>query len=133
MGMNEENELLRVAEYLKKFTAMTGEQLVKTFDPIAKGVDRDTKIDNLGNNAVVNAFAYVLDIYIARMSAFYREKEEPGLYDKIHLEHGQFLKDLIAKYSATQKSYFVEIREEENNDPRGDDQSHDSRGSRPLP
>lgn len=115
--MTEESELLRVAEYLKHFTALTGEQLVKTLDPIAMGVDRDTKVDNLGNNAVVNALAYVLDIYIARMSAFYREKEEPDLYNKIHLEHGQYLKDLIAKYSATKKSFFVEIREEEKNDP----------------
>jgi hypothetical protein len=111
--MSDEKEIFQLAEYLKKFTEKTGAKLLKTLDPIAHLVDRDLRIENLGNNAVVNALIYVLDVYIAKMSSYHRDKEEEDLYDRIHLEHGMFLRDLIAKYSATKKSYMVDIREEE--------------------
>lgn len=116
--MENEERTLNLAAYLKKFTELTGAQLMNTLDPIAELVDRDLSVGNLGNNAVVNALIYVLDMYIARMSSYGRREQEGELYDQIHREHGKYLNELIAKYSQTKKSYMVEIPdEEEKNDP----------------
>lgn len=110
---NDQGEVFQLAEYLKKFTELTGDNLIKTLDPLTEVVDRDLKVGNLGNNAVVNTLIYVLDIYIAKMSSYNRRNQENTLYEQIHKEHGIYLRDLIAKYSSTKKSYMVEIPDKE--------------------
>lgn len=113
MGLVERDKVFGLAEYLKKFTELTGDNLIQTLDPLTNVVDRDLKVGNLGNNAVVNTLIYVLDIYIAKMSSYDRRDQEDALYEKIHKEHGEYLRDLIAKYSSTKKSYMVEIPDKE--------------------
>lgn len=114
--MENDEKTLNLAAYIKKFTELTGNKLIDTLDPLITVIERDTKVGNLGNNAVVNALIYVLDIYIARMSSYSRPEQESELYNQIHMEHGKYLNELIAKYSQSKKSCMIELPEEGKSD-----------------
>lgn len=132
--MEHKDKVFQLTGYLKEFTRLTGENLIQTLDPLTAIVDRDLHVGNLGNNAVVNALIYVLDVYIAKMSSYDRPEQENDLYNQIHKEHGKYLSDLIAKYSSTKKSYLIEIPDEEGkSDTRTDGPSDDSGRGEPVP